>query len=484
MRDWFDVRPLAVILAFGAALRLDGFARVPLWLDEYGTSWVVAGGSLAEVASRAIERHGQSPLYYWITWLSVTALGDGPVGLRLPSVLLGIGALWLIYDLTLALLCDRRAALLAALAAALSEPLIWYAQDARPYSLALVLGLASLRLAMAAAERPTAPKLAGWAIFSTATFYAHYLFSPIVLVGLAHVAIERRLGKRWVLATGIALFACVPGVMQLASLFARRASLDWIGPQPWAAPVRVVADFFAPPALAVVVTLLALGGQRTPVPARHLRTLALWFALPIALFALAPLAGAHLAYNRYLLFLAPAACAVLGVVLASAARPRLAIAGFILAVLAFELGPARAAGPTFSQRPREGWAEAAGWLAPRLGEKDLILLRTGLVEADVVATADPDQRFLEYLSWPLAKELGHAGQILTLPARLDDTTRHYLGGIIELTRSRERVWVVGDGALVGEVARTLAGRGLALRERERFGNVQVFGASLGSPETP
>src|SRR4051794_31211778 len=38
-----------------------------LWLDEYGTLWVV-GGSAAEVSERAYQFQGQSPLYYYAAW--------------------------------------------------------------------------------------------------------------------------------------------------------------------------------------------------------------------------------------------------------------------------------------------------------------------------------------------------------------------------------------------------------------------------------
>jgi 4-amino-4-deoxy-L-arabinose transferase-like glycosyltransferase len=69
---------------------------------------------------------------------TIVGLGSyGAFQLRLLSVICGIATLALVYPLAVKIFNDRRLALLSLIIFALNEPLIWHAQIARPYSLAL-----------------------------------------------------------------------------------------------------------------------------------------------------------------------------------------------------------------------------------------------------------------------------------------------------------------------------------------------------------
>ena len=77
---------LLVIAGVGTALRLWQINE-SLWLDELHTSWIVSD-SLTEIAPRA--RIGnQSPVYFYVVRLSLLALGERELSLRLPSLLAG-----------------------------------------------------------------------------------------------------------------------------------------------------------------------------------------------------------------------------------------------------------------------------------------------------------------------------------------------------------------------------------------------------------
>jgi mannosyltransferase len=177
----------AGLLALGVGLRVQGLASHPLWIDEYGSWWAVAGEGVGELWQRVIAVHGQSPLYYVFVRASVEALGPGPLGLRLPSVVFGIALLALCVPLATALFGDRRIALAALAAFAVNERLIFYSQEARPYALALLLAALSCGAWLRLQREPRSGRArAAYLLATAATCYAHYLFGLVVLIHAVH----------------------------------------------------------------------------------------------------------------------------------------------------------------------------------------------------------------------------------------------------------------------------------------------------------
>jgi len=128
------------LLAFG--LRTWHLGAQSVWYDE-GLSWHYASQSLPGLlASVAGSEH--PPLYFLFLhfWLRLTALAAGRPGseflLRFLSLLAGTLLVPLVYGVGCRLL-GRRAATLAALLSALSPFQIWYAQEARGYTLMVLL---------------------------------------------------------------------------------------------------------------------------------------------------------------------------------------------------------------------------------------------------------------------------------------------------------------------------------------------------------
>src|SRR5579872_4986270 len=85
LRDWPLLAALGICL-LAAALRIPPL-RESLWLDELHTAWC-ALGPLDEVAPRAAIGN-QGPLYYWLQWLLVNALGPSEISFRLISLISG-----------------------------------------------------------------------------------------------------------------------------------------------------------------------------------------------------------------------------------------------------------------------------------------------------------------------------------------------------------------------------------------------------------
>jgi uncharacterized membrane protein len=178
--------------ALGTFLRAHDVTGHELWIDEYGTSWVIAAESWRDVWRRVLEIQGQSPLYYLVVRAFVDVLGPGPLALRLPSLVSGIALLGFCYVVALRLFADRRVAMATVAAFALDERLIFYSRDARPYALALLCATGSFFFyAKLLCDERWRTRL-GWILATAAAYYTRenksesvsYETGPIVRITL------------------------------------------------------------------------------------------------------------------------------------------------------------------------------------------------------------------------------------------------------------------------------------------------------------
>ena len=128
---------LTLILA-ATAFRLYRIASQSIWFDE-GWSAFAAVQPTLRAAFEADPTN--PPLYYLLLNLTTKGLGDSEFGLRVVSLLLGLLAIPLAYQLVRRQF-DSRAGVFAAALVALSPLLWWAAQEARMYTLLAVSGAA------------------------------------------------------------------------------------------------------------------------------------------------------------------------------------------------------------------------------------------------------------------------------------------------------------------------------------------------------
>lgn len=291
-----------------AALRLYRLGAESLWLDEgYTQTWTSqpVGAMLATLA----QGDYHPPLYYLLVRGVTLVLGPGASSLRLVSAVAGILAVPALYALarTLAPSSSRRAALLAAALLTFSPFQLYYSQEARSYSLLLLLGIASTwtywRLGPGHATRPTDlagatrptdlavathpdPTRAAWetrhpsramlahAATTTLLLYTHVAGLFVVLAHLVHLAWIRPSSWRRVLqATGLAGVAFLPWASVVVSQFQRLQAGFWI-PAPTLWP-------HGSPDYSLVGTLLEYTGGPGPLAIAAAFTLAA-LALPWA----------------------------------------------------------------------------------------------------------------------------------------------------------------------------------------------------------
>ncbi|HEX8558287.1 MAG TPA: glycosyltransferase family 39 protein, partial [Pyrinomonadaceae bacterium] len=132
---------LLLIVAVGAALRVYKLDGDSLWLDEASSVKFSRDAPSAIIETTSKDVH--PPLYYFALHYWMKLFGDSERGARLLSALFGVLALPLVY-LVAAHLFNKSTGLVAALLLALSRFHLEFSQEARMYSLLVLLSLLSI----------------------------------------------------------------------------------------------------------------------------------------------------------------------------------------------------------------------------------------------------------------------------------------------------------------------------------------------------
>ena len=174
----YSVVLLGIIL-IGALLRVYDLGVQSLWTDEAFSVWI-SNMSLSQIVQTAgaIDQH--PPLYYFILHYWITLFGTSEVAVRLPSVLFGVLAIPVIYVLGRRLFKEE-VGLLAALILALSVFNIQYSQEARMYSLMVLLALLSMYFFIRFVQRNTVAVSVGYVVCTTLLLYTHVYGASVVI---------------------------------------------------------------------------------------------------------------------------------------------------------------------------------------------------------------------------------------------------------------------------------------------------------------
>ena len=141
-----------LLILLGLGLRLARLSFQPLWWDEGYSVWF-ATRPLAEMVSlTAQDIH--PPLYYALLHGWAALLGTGPAALRLPSIVVGVLTIPLLYLVARRML-STRAALLAAFLLTINPLHVYYSQEVRMYGLVALLSMGILAAAWRAFDTET-----------------------------------------------------------------------------------------------------------------------------------------------------------------------------------------------------------------------------------------------------------------------------------------------------------------------------------------
>ncbi|MGA8439637.1 MAG: glycosyltransferase family 39 protein [Candidatus Sulfotelmatobacter sp.] len=168
---------LALMTVAAAALRFLFLARKPFWFDEC-FSVEVARLSWHDMVRLLWRREANMSLYYLLLrgWLH---FGSSPFFIRGLSVIFSLATLPAIFWLA-GRLFDRRVALVAVALMSFNAYSIRYAQEARSYSLFVLLATLSSGFFVATLREPSRRKRMGYALASGLAVYAH-LYALLLL---------------------------------------------------------------------------------------------------------------------------------------------------------------------------------------------------------------------------------------------------------------------------------------------------------------
>lgn len=255
---------LAGALVLAAVLRFTALGARSWWRDEAVTVELLRL-PFGDLLRTIPESEGTPPLYYVLAWIWSRAFGDSEAGLRSFSALVGTLTVLVVY-LAGRELISRRAGIVAAYLAASSPLLVWHDQDARAYSLLVLLSALSFLFFLRLRRAPSALVTAGFTAASALALLTHYFALFIVLPEIVWLLVSR--GTRRAAIVPAAVTAGI-GLALVPLALAQSGNVSWVAEVPRLRRVIEVAQGFLvgpqPPwevsvtVLAGVVFLVAMG---------------------------------------------------------------------------------------------------------------------------------------------------------------------------------------------------------------------------------
>jgi mannosyltransferase len=373
---------LTLVTIFAAFLRFHALAAKTFWFDE-GVSIGIARLDWYNFGRILWRREANMSLYYLLLrgWLH---FGQSEFFVRTLSVLLALATIPVIYFLGRRLF-DSRSGMIAAILLAVNAYHVRYSQEARSYSLMVLLCGASSLYFLKVLELPSRRNRIAYIFLSTAAVYAHFysvllIFSQclsLFLLDQKLIPKEIKNAWRWIalLISPIAIFVATTGAGPLRWI--QRPGLKSL----WILGLRLTGNdgtilllVYAVACLAAVVPLLAHGQKRMRVPwaTWRYRFLLLWLLFPVlSVFVLSQ--ARPLFLPRYFILCLPAL-----LMLAAAGISRIpnqwitAFATLIVVALSIQ-GTASYYRQDFEDTDREDWRAASQYILTNAHPGDAIL---------------------------------------------------------------------------------------------------------------
>jgi len=187
------------------------------WLDEL-FSLKFASYSLPELFREVASFDNHPPTYYLLLHFWIQLFGDSELSLRTPSAIFSVLSVYFTFKVG-ELLFDRRVASIAALLLALSGFSIYYAQEARMYSLLALSSVLSVYFLLKFLQQQTSRTLFNYVWSTTLLVYTHlYGIFIIIAENIYILALSYRFGnripgvslKQWVTVQGAILLLSLP----------------------------------------------------------------------------------------------------------------------------------------------------------------------------------------------------------------------------------------------------------------------------------
>ncbi len=368
---------LIVLTAAAAWLRLSHLGSKSLWLDE-GATVALAHASWQHFAW--VWWHGEANLQtiYFLLMRAWIHLGDSEAVLRLPSALFGIASVPLMYVVARQFMKAGPALATAALLA-FSPTHVYYSQEARSYTLTILLVLLSSYFFVRAVEGCRRKDWSRWMIVSILVFYSHD-FAALVLVAQACSLLFKQKPIPWrslTIRSTIIFLAALPGLTYIFRASPENLHFAWM---PKASPGELwhLVMFFGGAGVKVAIAL-ALWAAGVIAIVRSRRNAAdpdafwrgmlvlLWALVPVAITALVSLVH-PIFLQRYMIFSLPATLLLTGLGMTVLRRWH---AGLILVVALCAMSIPTIVGEY--SKPRDDWRSASNSILSSASPGDAVV---------------------------------------------------------------------------------------------------------------
>ncbi len=298
-RVWQDrhTRSLLALICVGALLRLYLVGAKSIWLDE-AFSITLSDRSVWDVLRLVVLTDNHPPLYYLALkfWLS---LGSSEGWVRLLSTFFSVAALPSMYRAAAEIFEDQRAGLIAVAILAFSPFQIWYAQEARMYSMLSFLVLVSAYFLIRALRSGQSGHWFGYAAATVLALYTDNGALWYLIASAAFYLTARRhfpgREKGWLFSHAAVGLFYLPWLPFLWIQTRRVTENFWLAPPSIRTVLDTLLDFnsFAFPWAAVSLTYLVVIlvlAYIVPGNGKWQRTLATWWLwAPLAISLLVSL---------------------------------------------------------------------------------------------------------------------------------------------------------------------------------------------------
>jgi mannosyltransferase len=319
------------VATLGLILRVHGLSEKSFWLDEIW-SFTVARMPGGFVFWSMQHQDPNASLYYLILhyWMHI---GQSEFAIRLFSALAGAATIPFVYALGKRLFSGRLG-LIACVLFAANLYAVEYSQEARGYSLVVLLVTLSSLFFVRAIQKPTAGNWLWYVAFSSLAIYVHVF--AVLAVAAQFVSImllpNKEIGWRRILPAFSAVTALSlplaflmyermrspfvdfgwlprPTLRRVYDLFyALSGNASYYGMDPGKAPGGkfLLVIFFVAAAVGAVALVKTMFARGRSIQTWRLGFLLSWLLVPIALTLAVSLLGPSMFINRYLLICVPA----------------------------------------------------------------------------------------------------------------------------------------------------------------------------------
>jgi len=447
-----------LVLTLGAAaLRLFHLGHKSFWADE-AVSITLAEFRWADFQHFLTHSEANMALYYVLLRIW-SQMSDSPWFVRLFSVVAGAATVPAIYFLGKALF-SQRAGIIAALLLGLNIFHVRYSQEARSYSLVVLLVTCSSLFFVRNIKGEGRSGGVLYVLSSAAALYAHFFAALVLLAQFVSWMLLPRQLRTWNYVRNLMAIAVMGFPLLLFIAFRGGSNLDWLSHPTTKDVYRLFTDLSGNGVIFVIFILsIALASREAWLQWRHHRGsseewafvfVALWLLLPVVV----TLAASHwkpIFFARFLLVCLPASLLLFGQGLALIRPNWLGLAVLALVVCASLIGLRK----FYRQPGQEDWKGAISYLAQNA--------RTG----DGLIFANP------YCRFPFDYNLRMSGTRLP-PMRLDPGGA---GAARDFALQAQHLWVLcGSESLPKGSVSPEEMPGFYLKRTQRFqgANIQEF----------